>query len=298
MRVSMKLNPVYKNELKMNVRTIRTSFILLGYNAILMIIGLLTFYLVFGSNPSYNRGNYGEVLVLYCMIAILEVSMVLIVVPAITSGCITGERERQTLEILLTTTLSPRQIVWGKVASSMSLLLLLVISSLPIVSIVFSIGGIEYKDLFQMVFMVCVTSFYIGSIGIYFSTKLKKSISATIATYLAVLILCLGTIFFLVMKQQVIQVSGLRIGGGVEMAILLLNPIVSLLAMLSVQYGAGNTWGNFVSTLGSDSAIVNQLGGYWFGISVVIQLFVGCILLEIAARTLDPLNNKKKGLLH
>jgi ABC-type transport system involved in multi-copper enzyme maturation permease subunit len=39
--------------------------------------------------------------------------------PVFSAGSITNERERQTLELLLTTTLSPWQILWGKMYSSL-----------------------------------------------------------------------------------------------------------------------------------------------------------------------------------
>lgn len=293
----MKVNSVYKNELKMKVRTIKTSFILLGYNGILMLIGILTFFVVFGSNPSYSKGNYGEVLALYCFIAMLEVGMVLFVVPVLTSGAIARESEKQTLEILLTTTLKPRQIVHGKLLASMSLLLLMVISSLPIVSIVFSIGGIEFKDLLQLVFTVTITSFYIGSIGIYFSTLLRKTISATIVTYGVTLLLSVGTIFILALIYQVTQADEVVVKNGFELLILLLNPIITLLSMLSIQYGAGSTPGDFLFSIDNGSVITNEWAGLWFFLSVIVQIVIGCIFIECAARRLEPNKRIKKKTL-
>jgi ABC-type transport system involved in multi-copper enzyme maturation permease subunit len=43
----------------------------------------------------------------------------ILVGPVFSAGSITSERERQTLELLLTTTLSPWQILWGKMYSSL-----------------------------------------------------------------------------------------------------------------------------------------------------------------------------------
>ena len=41
----------------------------------------------------------------------------ILVAPVFSAGALTSERERQTLELLLTTTLQPRQILWGKLLS-------------------------------------------------------------------------------------------------------------------------------------------------------------------------------------
>jgi ABC-type transport system involved in multi-copper enzyme maturation permease subunit len=43
----------------------------------------------------------------------------ILVGPVFSAGAVTSERERQTLELLLTTTLSPWQILWGKMISSL-----------------------------------------------------------------------------------------------------------------------------------------------------------------------------------
>jgi ABC-type transport system involved in multi-copper enzyme maturation permease subunit len=43
----------------------------------------------------------------------------ILVGPVFSAGAITSERERQTLELLLTTTLSPWQILWGKMYTSL-----------------------------------------------------------------------------------------------------------------------------------------------------------------------------------
>jgi ABC-type transport system involved in multi-copper enzyme maturation permease subunit len=43
----------------------------------------------------------------------------MLVGPVFSAGSITSERERQTLELLLTTTLSPWQILWGKLVASL-----------------------------------------------------------------------------------------------------------------------------------------------------------------------------------
>jgi len=43
----------------------------------------------------------------------------MLVGPVFSAGSVTSERERQTLELLLTTTLAPRQILWGKLVSGL-----------------------------------------------------------------------------------------------------------------------------------------------------------------------------------
>ncbi len=72
--------------------------------------------------------------------------MLIFIMPALTAGSISGERERQTLDILLTTTMKPSEIIWGKLLSSFSTMFLMVVSSFPLLAVSFVYGGIMIHD--------------------------------------------------------------------------------------------------------------------------------------------------------
>lgn len=292
MGVKMRINPVYKKELKISVRTIKMSLVLLVYNAILMLFGLLAFYIIFGGS-NYGRGNYSDILSLYTVISAVEVGLVLFIVPSFTAGAIAGEREKQTLEILLTTRLKPIQIVTGKLASSISTLLLVVVSSLPIMAIVFSIGGINYVDLMQLVFMVFITAIFIGSIGIFFSSIFKKTIVATVFTYGTVLFLTIGTLATLLLALGVMSVNGGDADVGYSVFVLLLNPIVTLMSMMMQQYGGEGYFSSFIGHF-SENMIGIESAGTWFVLSVCVQIVLACIFILLAVKTLNPLKTSKR----
>ena len=127
---------------------------------------------------------------MYFIIICLEAAMVAFLVPVFTAGSIAGEREKQTLEILLTTVLKPGQIVIGKLMSSISMVVLLVFSSLPVISIVFTIGGINITDLMQFVLLIIIMSLFIGSMGIFASALVKRAVPATVLSFVMVGIVC------------------------------------------------------------------------------------------------------------
>lgn len=290
--MKVRINPVYKKELKISVRSVRLSLIIFGYNALLALIGLLSFYFSFDAT-GYRNVNYSNMLLVYVMIAILEFAMILFVVPAFTANAIAGEREKQTLEILLTTTLKPEQIVVGKLLSSLSTIILLVFSSAPIMSIVFAVGGIRFWDLVQFMLFACVTAVFIGSIGVLFSSLFKKTVPATVFTYGAVVALIAGTfaflmiVYFLMLQhyESVYYASG-AVGtysapelGGLTY-LLLINPAVTMFSLISRQYGSMDTLRDFFRGLGGiDGAIIN----YWYYISVAVQLVLSGVCLKLAA---------------
>lgn len=295
----MNINPVYIKELKVNVRTAKMATIIFGYNFLLALIGLFAFYLTFEKTAWYGRINYSDMLTIYTTIGVIEIGLVLFTIPAFTAGAISGERERQTLEILLTSRLRPIDIILGKLGSSISALLLLVISSLPVLALVFAVGGVGIKDLIQLMLLAIVTAVFVGSIGLFFSTVLKKTTLATVFTYGTVILLIIGTITIVWAVYSVMEMSGDRsfdtYGNyiapdvGNLVLILLLNPIVTILAMITEQFGSHSEFTLFLEQFGKGNEFVVY---HWFIISIISQLILAFVFVLISAKLLNPLRRK------
>ena len=102
----MKLNPVYGKEVKLRVRTVKFALTIFFYNLILIGIALFGFEVFF--NIQWNAQiDYSGAARVYFIITCFEAIMVIFLIPVFTAGSIAGEREKQTLEILLTTILKP-----------------------------------------------------------------------------------------------------------------------------------------------------------------------------------------------
>lgn len=299
----MKMNPVYKKELKTSVRNVKMSWTILAYNAILAGIALIAFYACFANR---SRIDYSEILTIYAFIACLEFGLILFVVPALTSSAISGERERQTLEILLTTTLKPIQIITGKLYASISEIILLVLSSLPILSLVFTVGGIRMVDLMTLIAVCIITAVFVGAIGLFYSTIFKRTIPATVMTYgtLIVVMLVSAVALFVIQAlmvniydQQYYAVNPTTSAAynppkvGYAMLILLWNPAVTIFSMLTAQFGGNNVLRELMMEFGMNNQfIINN----WFPLSIMIQLATAGVLLIMAAKRLNPLNHKRK----
>ncbi|WFR56336.1 ABC transporter permease subunit [Anaerocolumna sp. AGMB13025] len=296
----MKINPVYQKELKTSVRSVRTAVILLGYNAILALFGLFAFYVTFEYDSRYGGTvDYSSILQIYAIITAAEFGLVLFTVPALTAAAISGEREKQTLEILLTTKLTPFQIILGKLASSISMMILLAVSSLPVLAIVFTIGGITLRDFLVFMLLIVVTAVFVGSIGIFFSTLFKKTTSATVTTYGVLLFLGIGTLAILWAIRLVIELKMNESAAGSIVyqtpdagnwiLILLINPGVTFFSMIEDQIGTGSRLTSFFGNFGTVSMGVQNV---WFYVSVSIQLGISVILLIGSAKLLDPLRDR------
>lgn len=191
----MKQNPVYKREARVNARSIRIPMIVMVFNGVLSAVALLNMYSVMAQVKASASIQYTSFMQMYELLASLEFIMLLFIVPALTAASISGERERQTLDLMLTTLLTPAQIVSGKLLSALSVMVLLVVSSFPPISMVLVFGGITWMDLAALLLCYVAVALVAGSMGIFFSAVFKRSTLASVCTYGVMGLLVAGTYF-------------------------------------------------------------------------------------------------------
>ncbi len=118
--------------------------------------------------------------------------LTLMVAPALTSGAISSERERQTLELLVTTPISTLGMLTAKLVGSLAYVLLLIVASMPLMGIVFAFGGIAPEDVARAYVMVLAIAFGMGALGLFLSSLIGRTQIATVASYIVVLVLTIG----------------------------------------------------------------------------------------------------------
>ncbi|MDB2687216.1 ABC transporter permease subunit [Mariniblastus sp.] len=115
--------------------------------------------------------------------------------PVISAGSVTSERERQTLDLLLTTSITPWQILWGKLLSGLrvsSVLTLFLLWPL-LLKIVFGTftGDIwmSLPTMFAYLIIYALTCLTTSMLALFFSTVCKKTGTSLMVTYSVVLML-------------------------------------------------------------------------------------------------------------
>ena len=91
----MKMNPVYKREMMVSSRSMRIPLTITVFNSILAVVALLNMYSNVVQVQLTADVQYGSFLDLYKFVATIEFVILMFIMPAITSGTISGERERQ-----------------------------------------------------------------------------------------------------------------------------------------------------------------------------------------------------------
>lgn len=231
-------NPVLVKELKLRFRSFK-SFSGLMFYLLVICIFIAGFLLLTTQFTGKGFFRPDTSFMMFAVLTILQMALVLFITPSLTAGAISSEREKQTLNILLTTTQSSTQIVIGKLLSSVAFLVLMLVAGLPLYSLVFLFGGVSPSQLVSIFLFYLVTVIAIGSIGVMFSTITKKTIVAMIATYGSIIFLGGITAFFFFLTMAFHQM-GNPMGGSTSFMTYLwasINPGALMLTLISPSMG-------------------------------------------------------------
>jgi hypothetical protein len=164
-------NPVTVKELRGRMRGRRAFIVLTLY--LLVLSGLIwIIYISYSSAASQpfgpNARQAGKVVL--GAVVLVEVFLVTLVGPAFTAASISGEKERQTYDLLRTTLLSAHSVV-------------LIVTAVPILSIALMLGGVSLIELGVSQLLIAVSAVAYALIGIFFSAVMRSTIAASVATF-------------------------------------------------------------------------------------------------------------------
>lgn len=129
---------------------------------------------------------------LFTVLAFGTVLLVTIITVAVTAGAISGERERRTLDLMLVTRASALGLVTGKLAGSLIHVLFLLIASLPAFALVYLFGGVPALYLVLFFVVAGTTAAFYASLGLLFSAWLRRTVLASVLSFVMVLVLIAG----------------------------------------------------------------------------------------------------------
>ena len=286
-------NPIVKKDLQVTARSMRLSWGLFAYEAVLTMAFLLALSVIQQtSNSYYSDGNvYSHLIYLFPVLSVAQVGIVALIVPVITASAISGEKERQTFDIMLTTCMSPFSIVLGKVMSAVLRILFFVAAGMPIMALAFVVGGLSWSYLLYFVLTIVLLSLLSGSIGILCSALCRRSITAVILSYAFYFVIYGLTFLPMFLKLFLTQAENM----GESMLFLLFNPIIfyeeffmQLMAGESL-FGGGDS--NFTrSEVGFLTYHLSQ-GRAWVFLSAACIFLLSFLLLLAAAWKVNPMHS-------
>lgn len=300
MKKKMRINPVMKKELMVNSRSIKMSMAIMGVNAFLALIAVLAMAAAGGNVSTYE---YSSLIILFPVLGCMECGMISLIVPILTSSSISGEREKQTLDIMLTTPVSPFSIAVGKLGSAMMMVMMYMITSVPIIALAFVLGGMSWWSLLGLFALLLYLGIYVGSIGIFCSSVVKKSVAATVLTIVigVAIIIVTTTAFSVAYSIKTYYTVALGnaynysydIEPGMLPMILMLNPYAPFFDFMVRSVTSESVY-EIIKAAGNKNVVLDLIYQLWIPISVALNLLIALGFLKLAARNIAVTRNRKK----
>ena len=185
-------NPLLIKELRSRMRGARAYWMLFAYLVILS-LALVIAYVTWWRAGSGSGGSFVVGRIFFQTLFYVQLGLVCLIAPGLTAGAITVEKEQRTYDLLALTPMKARSMVIGKLISAVSFVLLLTISSLPLVSVCFLLGGVSPGEVFLSYLALLLAAFVYGGLGLMWSSMARNTATATVMTYGTGLIIFWGT---------------------------------------------------------------------------------------------------------
>ena len=238
------LNPILAFSATRRMRSFRTLLIVAAYLAVMLGVVFLTMGRLFGGTATVSALR--SAVNCYNILMIAQFALIVLIAPAMTSGAIAGERERQTLELLLVTNTRSMRIVTGKVMESFAMLALLVVAGFPVMCLTMMAGAVTLLQILEGELFLLAMAFAAVCVGVFASSLSRSSMTGGILSYLLIFGIAVVTTLplFLNYGQDVTDIvydaqkfAALTPGDAMKMIfpLLFINPGYALAALLQGQ---------------------------------------------------------------
>ncbi len=256
---AFRLNPVMLKELRGRMRGMRAFVVMSVYLGLMSGFTTLLYLIYSSANQSSGSAAAGEIgRILFMGIVGIELLLIVFIAPAFTAGAITGERERQTYDLLKTTLLASPSFVIGKLESALGYILLLLLAAIPLQSIAFLFGGVSETELILAFVILAVAAVALGTVGIYFSAVMQRTLTASVRAYSVTLLVTFGAPIVLGTILSLVQ-GTLYYSGGANPAN---SPVVeAVIAYVQLFLASMNPVSTALTT--QELLVTRQVVGFW-----------------------------------
>jgi ABC-type transport system involved in multi-copper enzyme maturation permease subunit len=297
------LNPLVAKDGLSRMRSWRAPATIAVYLGLLGLFGCLVFRV---SLAAIGRaGGFAQVgSSAFTAMAMLQLALVCLFTPAVAAGAVSAERERQTLDVLMVSWMSPLSVVWGKLVASIAFVLLLVTAAQPLFATVFLFGGVDFQQFLVTQSLTATTSVAVGAVSILLSVLVRRTLVSTVISYALTFAGTVGT--WVLGALLTFTTASRPVTAGPPFApqphpLLYVNPIQAMLAALQVPTGMAIPLGRTVQSYGvrgaAAPAVTVPALDLWQAtmlaeLGVVVVCVAAAVLLLRGRRPLLPLHGR------
>ena len=184
-------NPVLTRELLVTLRSSRSFILQFLY---VCALGALVYFRWPSGEGDGHQVSPGVARRLFDIFFLGQFFLVALMAPTFAAGSITGEKERKTYELLLASPLRPGTILIGKLLSSLSYLVILIVSSLPLMILCYLLGGLLLSEITRSYLVLILSAGTFGLLSIACSSYFRRTSSALVVSYLVILPLAVACV--------------------------------------------------------------------------------------------------------
>ena len=181
-------NPIFEREVKAAARDPKVIGLIIAFLALLS--SILIFLWPSSGVFSLASDKSMEIFTIFLM---SNLALIILLVPALTSPSLTTERENNSFDLIKTSLLTPGEMLRGKLMSSLALIVVVVLVSMPIGALCSLSGGIGPSLLLRAYAVITMAAITYGILGLALSALCRRTFTALMTSYLAVALLAGGT---------------------------------------------------------------------------------------------------------
>lgn len=181
-------SPVFVKEMRVGFREKKVFFALTAWVIIVALFASISSATALSETQSISElPDAGKFL--FEMLFWVQLVLLAMLSPALTTSAVSGERERQSFEMLLTTHLAPSELIFGKFGFAASFIMLALFSTVPLEAIVFFLGGVSLLSFLFAKLILLAFGVLASLLGLMLSARETRSAYATGQTYLCLVVL-------------------------------------------------------------------------------------------------------------
>ena len=213
--------PILQRQLRADFRKHRFFVTHLASISVLALsfVALMSVQVEEGSSTTPDQIGRG----LFSTFFLVQLLVCVTVFPAFSATSFSEERANECMDLLLTTTMRPVEIVWGKLISSIVYCLLYIVASVPLISIAFLFGGIEEGEVIAGFLLLILATLSVAVLGVCISSYSRGTVSSVLTTYVAIVATVAAFVLYTVGSPEVLWDSGQ------------VTPVATLLAGLGLE---------------------------------------------------------------
>ena len=127
-------------------------------------------------------------------------TIVIVQAPAVLAGSLAGERERGILQLLLTTAVTPREIVEGRLLGKLAQVGMVLLGGIPVVAFLAPIAGMRFGSFLTFLLLLAAVGFGGGGLAVGASVVSRRGRDAQLSVYI---------LMFLLLMSPLLQYVGL-----------------------------------------------------------------------------------------